>query len=103
MHHGQEKFPENNETNNRKPALAITAAIGTLALTTVLCANPWDGGDTAPTTQPTASAAVAMADSSYIVQAASLEAARDAVRSAGGIVTHELGIIDAVAAAQTAP
>ena len=44
--------------------------------------------------QPTPTAQTA----SYIVQAESLEAAAQVVTSVGGTVTHQLGIIDAVAA-----
>jgi subtilisin family serine protease len=99
MHPRQLNRPQDTDMNNTKPAVAITAAIGTLALAGMLSANPWDGKDSAaPTVRPTAAAAVVEAPSSYIVQAASLEAARGAVTQAGGSVTHELGIIDAVAA-----
>src|SRR5215472_9460142 len=43
------------------------------------------------------------ASASYIVQAPSFSAASAAVKNAGGHITHELGIISAVAADLTAP
>ena len=53
--------------------------------------------------QPAADRSTAAAPvSSYIVQARSLAAAQAAVHSADGSITHELGVIGAVAAELTA-
>jgi len=89
--------PEGTVMNTR--LATNTAAVGTVALSGLISANPWDGVEsTSAPSSPTPSKAVAERPLSYIVQAETLEAARTAVASVGGSVSHELGIIDAVAA-----
>ena len=53
-----------------------------------------------PVSEPTAPAARSMAG--YIVQAGTVEAAKEAVADVGGLVTHELDIIRAVGATLSA-
>jgi serine protease AprX len=80
-------------------ATTILSTAICLALSLAACQ-----GMTAASTQRSpqqASAAPSAQASSYIVQAASVDAARAAVNAAGGTVTHELGIIDAVSAELT--
>jgi subtilisin family serine protease len=77
----------------------LTAALGSIALSSLLAANPWDNVDTsARPAAPTQGKAAAGPRLSYIVEAGSLHAAREAVLAAGGSITHELGVIDAVGA-----
>lgn len=81
----------------------ITAALGTLAWSGLLSANPWDGVETSsPPAALSPERVLAEAQSNYIVQASSVDAARAAVLNAGGSVTHDLGIISSAGARLTA-
>jgi len=76
----------------------VMTVLGTLALSTQLLATtPSNNLAPAP-----ANAAAHVARSSYIVQAQSLAAAIAAVRQVNGKLTHELAVINAVAANLTA-
>ncbi len=73
---------------------------GTVAFAApVLAANP--AVQSAPTHVAPTAAAAAHAATSYIVQGPSLAVALAAVKNAGGRITHELGIVNAVAATLT--
>jgi len=83
--------------NARNVGLAI---LGTVAFAApVLAANP--AVQSAPTHVAPTAAAAAHAATSYIVQGPSLAVALAAVKNAGGRITHELGIVNAVAATLT--
>lgn len=88
--------------NTPTKTLGILGAAAALSLG---LASGLSAAGTAPTAAPAAATASAAAEaakpSSYIVQAASLAEARARVTAAGGKVSHELGIIDAVAALLT--
>jgi hypothetical protein len=80
----------------RSHALTTIAAATSLAFTLAACQ-----GTTVSSTQSDSartSVAPSAQTSSYIVQAKSLAAAKAAVKRVGGMITHELGIIDAVGA-----
>ena len=83
----------------RKIALTTLAAVTSLALTLTMS----HAADASPrgASQAHRSAPSRVQTASYIVQAQSLAAARTSVQKVGGTITHELGIIHAVAAQLT--
>jgi serine protease AprX len=86
--------------NRRATSIATFTALSVAA---VLSVSAWVSTNLSRDSKVHARAAVTdQAPASYIVQAANLDAARAAVNAAGGKVTHELGIIDAVGAQLTA-
>ncbi len=77
-----------------KPAISATAIVLLLAAS----ANSSAPSATTAAVQPQVASQDGDAADSFIVQAATSAAAQAAVRSVGGRITHELGIIDGVAA-----
>jgi serine protease AprX len=80
----------------------LIAAFSAFSLAAVLSVSAWVSTNSSRDSRLQARAMVTdQVPASYIIQAASLDAARAAVRAAGGTITHELGIIDAVGAQLT--
>ena len=80
---------------------AIFAAAGTVGLAGLLGANPWDLVSPVHDVGSPVASVAAQPATRYIVSAESYATARAAVVAVGGRITHELGIVEAVAATLT--